>query len=489
VTKNLPKGWSWTTIYELSSLVTKGATPTTYGYKYQKKGILFVKVENIADYSINHNNLIHHISEEAHLFLKRSQLKTNDILFSIAGTIGRTCLVHTQDIPANINQALAIIRIPWSSIDKKFLLFYLDTYTAKKMSELGMRGVGMNNISLGNVKSIPVTLCPENEQKRIVKKIEILFDRLNKTKKELAKIPPLIKKFRQSVLAKAFNGELTKEWREKQKDLEPASILLERIRTERKKQLGKKYKEPEPIDTSNLLELPEGWEWATISEITLPEKDSMVDGPFGSDLKVSEYTNRGVPLIRLQNIERFHFKPENLRFISPKKADELARHSFKPGDIVITKLGKPLGKSCIIPIDQKPGIFVADIVRVRPNIKEFDREYLVFAINSFIAQLQFSSLTKGTTRPRVNLKQMREINIPIAPFEEQKHIVEKIKKILSFIDSIDKSVHSAIAHSEELTQSILAKAFRGELVEQDPNDEPAAILLEKIAKKKSTSSK
>ncbi|HUU51284.1 MAG TPA: restriction endonuclease subunit S, partial [Nitrospinota bacterium] len=151
--------------------------------------------------------------------------------------------------------------------------------------------------------------------------------------------------------------------------------------------------------------------------------------------------------------------------------------------------GKPLGKSCIIPIDQKPGIFVADIVRVRPNIKEFDREYLVFAINSFIAQLQFSSLTKGTTRPRVNLKQMREINIPIAPFEEQKHIVEKIKKILSFIDSIDKSVHSAIAHSEELTQSILAKAFRGELVEQDPNDEPAAILLEKIAKKKSTSSK
>lgn len=107
----LPQRWEWKKLGDLSVLITKGSTPTTYGYKYVDKGINFIKIENVSDGRIQLHTIQNFITEEAHQSQKRSILQENDILFSIAGTIGESCIVSKDDLPANTNQALAIIRL------------------------------------------------------------------------------------------------------------------------------------------------------------------------------------------------------------------------------------------------------------------------------------------------------------------------------------------------------------------------------------------
>jgi type I restriction enzyme S subunit len=109
-------------------------------------------------------------------------------------------------------------------------------------------------------------------------------------------------------------------------------------------------------------ELPSGWLVAALEELTEVPKQDIVDGPFGSNLKASSYVAAGVPIIRLQNIDRNRFLEKNIRFVTQAKANELARHSFKTGDIVITKLGNPVGKACVVPRSIPEGVIVADVV-------------------------------------------------------------------------------------------------------------------------------
>lgn len=174
--------------------------------------------------------------------------------------------------------------------------------------------------------------------------------------------------------------------------------------------------------------LPEEWRLAKLSELVSHPNKDIVDGPFGSNLKASEYVDTGIPIIRLQNIGRNSFLHKNLRYITNEKANELKRHNFSSGDIVITKLGSPLGKACLVPPNINWGIIVADVVRLRSNDNLVLKEYLVRAINSDIGIRQFEPLVKGTTRPRVNLGNIRDLIVPVPPLETQRRIVAILEK-------------------------------------------------------------
>lgn len=202
-----------------------------------------------------------------------------------------------------------------------------------------------------------------------------------------------------------------------------------------------------------LYQLPDGWKWKTLSETTLNAKADIVDGPFGSNLKASEYVSKGVPILRLQNVDRLNFINKNIQFITEKKAELLSRHSYKVGDIVITKLGAPLGKACIVPNDFEDGRIVADIVRARINESEFDKKYICYAINSSICVRQLESQTKGATRPRVNLSHMRGLILPIAPIAEQKRIVEKLDALLTRIDTAIEYLQESVTLADALAQN------------------------------------
>lgn len=174
--------------------------------------------------------------------------------------------------------------------------------------------------------------------------------------------------------------------------------------------------------------IPKSWELIKLRDLAGDNSD-IVGGPFGSNLKVSDYKLSGIPILRLQNIARNQFLNKDIKFISKEKADELKYHSFRYGDIILAKLGDPIGKTCIVPDHLKYGIVTADVVRIRvkPNIA--DKNYVMYALNTDFVEEQFRKQKTGTTRPRVNVSEVRRILIPKPTLKEQQQIEKVLSKI------------------------------------------------------------
>ncbi|SDG15836.1 type I restriction enzyme, S subunit [Methanolobus vulcani] len=170
-------------------------------------------------------------------------------------------------------------------------------------------------------------------------------------------------------------------------------------------------------------DIPENWNVIKLSEIG-EDKDSIVAGPFGSNLKVKDYKESGVPIIRLQNIERNNFILKDIKYISKEKADELSYHSYNEGDIVLAKLGDPIGKTCEVPAYMKNGIVTSDVVRIRVSSQKANKKFIEYMLNSPICNYQFVAKTVGSTRPRVNLSDVRDLIIFLPPISEQNEITD-----------------------------------------------------------------
>ena len=168
---------------DLCEVITKGTTPTSLGYKFIDKGINFIKIESINDIGNFIKNKFAYINKDCNAALKRSQLQAGDILFSIAGALGRTAIVTEEILPANTNQALAILRIKKDiKVDKKFLLHCLNSDVVKKQSDTFKGGTAQQNISLSQLKSYNIPLPSLVEQKDIVTKLDLIFTEINKFK-------------------------------------------------------------------------------------------------------------------------------------------------------------------------------------------------------------------------------------------------------------------------------------------------------------------
>jgi type I restriction enzyme S subunit len=168
----VPQNWTSGNLSELASLITKGSTPTTYGHKYKSVGIPFIRVENLTDGYIDTSSVTMFIDDAANETLRRSRLCSGDVLISIAGTIGRIAVVRDENVPANINQALAIIRGTDCVLAPLFLMYFLRSSAAHQRALKDARGGAMNNISLGDVARLNVPIPPKREQQRIIEEIE-----------------------------------------------------------------------------------------------------------------------------------------------------------------------------------------------------------------------------------------------------------------------------------------------------------------------------
>jgi type I restriction enzyme S subunit len=202
------------------------------------------------------------------------------------------------------------------------------------------------------------------------------------------------------------------------------------------------------------------WQRVPLSSLALPKSGSFVDGPFGSNLKATEYAPEGVPIIRLQNIRPNEFLAKDIKFISPKKSSELSRHSYEPGDLVISKLGDPPGYACVVPPSAGFGIIVADVVRFRGDPELTDHRYLSHFLNSPEGRQQFLKLSKGTTRTRVNLSSIKTIEIPIpSSLDEQK----RIAAVLDRADALRRQRQDSLQLTERFLQSVFIEMFGSEV--------------------------
>lgn len=438
----------------------------------------------------------------------------NDILFSIAGTIGETSIVTQSHLPANTNQALAIIKGTDRMFVPVFLKLQLDSFVSRVVKAKA-RGGAMSNVSLGDLMSLRVFLPPLAEQHRIVAKIEELFSDLDAGIASLKTAQAQLKIYRQAVLKWAFEGKLTAEWRkEKQQkgELKSTDELLAQIKAEREKRykeqvkewetavkaweaggkVGKKptkpkmLKEVEPLSEeaiAELLGLPEGWIYVRSESIsdfitkgTTPDKDelraSRGDIPF---IKVYNLTNSGTLDFSV-----------NPTFVSNEiHAVFLSRSKVIPGDILMNIVGPPLGKVSLIPDTFKEWNINQAIARYR--LLEFVwNKYFLHYLLSQVTIDRMSKKAKATAGQfNLTLEICREVEVPVCSQEEQKEIVQEIESRLSICDSLEATINENLQRAEALRQSILKHAFEGKLVPQDPNDEPAEKLLERIKQEKS----
>ena len=232
-----------------------------------------------------------------------------------------------------------------------------------------------------------------------------------------------------------------------------------------------------------LDQIPSSWKQVALADLFLDPKSHIVDGPFGSNLKASEYKSEGIPVLRIQNIDRNKFVDKNINFVTEEKAEFLKRHSFRSGDIIITKLGTPVGKACFVPSKYKHGIIVADLIRARITHGHVDPKFLVYQINSNGLIKQFERFTKGTTRPRINLGIVRQLEFNLPPINEQHRIVAKIEELFSELDNGVENLKLAKNQLKVYRQALLKHAFEGKLTEEwrkENNPEPAEKLLERI---------
>ncbi len=510
----IPPSWIVKKLEVLSRKITKGATPTTYGYEFQDSGINFVKIENISNGLIELSSIQTFISEEAHENQGRSILEENDVLFSIAGTIGQTCIVRKKDLPANTNQALAIISGSTDCLVPKFLEFQLRSAVASR-AKAKARGGAMNNISLGDLRSLQILVPPLNEQLRIVEKIEELFSELDKGVESLKTARAQLNVYRQAVLKHAFEGKLTAQWREENKDkLEKPEQLLARIKQERgaryERQLkewkaavkgweergkpGKKpampsqFKPPRditPEEIEPLPSIPKRWCFVRLCEVA----------QVGSGMSVSAARNIDNPIevayLRVANVQRGFLDLSDIKYMSIEKY-QLASLQLKDWDVLFNEGGDrdKLGRGWVWQAEITPCITQNHVFRASPYLTSESNSKLLSHWGNTFGQKYFNKTGKQTTNlASINKTVLSEFPVPLIPAEEQDEIHKQIDWTMTILDAQERDISVALDQADVLRQSILKRAFSGSLVKQDSGDEPASVLLDRIKAEREAAAK
>jgi type I restriction enzyme S subunit len=412
---------------------------------------------------------------------------------------GKVAVVPRLDNECGYGSTEFHVLRPQSCIAPDWIAHYVSQKGFRREAQRNMTGsAGQLRVPKHWLQEQYIPVAPSGEQRRIVAKIEELFSDLDAGVAALERVKAKLKRYRAAVLKAAVEGKLTEAWRKKNRPKETGQQLLDRILQERRcrweeeqlaayEQAGKKlpvgwkakYKEPAGPDESSLPELPEGWCWASVAQCASREDYAITDGPFGSNLKTEHYTDDGPRVIRLQNIGDGNFVEEDAH-ISFHHFTALQRHAVKHADVVIAMLGEMLPRACLVPLHIPPAIVKADCVKVTANRSLALPSFLVVALNSHPTRIRASAQIAGVGRPRLNLEKLRPLAIPLPPLSEQQQIIAEVDQRLSILQAADLQINANLKRSARLRQSILKRAFEGKLVSQDPNDEPASVLLERI---------
>ena len=394
----------------------------------------------------------------------------------------------------------------------KFLCYFMRSEKFRCFLASRASGVGgsLMRIKPSILADYSFPIAPIAEQARIVAKIDELFSELDKGVESLKMARSQLKVYRQAVLKQAFEGELTARWREENKGkLETAEQLFARIEQERaerieqqlenwiaavkqwKKQgkIGRRPKKPthpkliyqvDSGDVSRLPVLPKGWHWAPLAWLLSTEKVPMRTGPFGTMLKKHEHRDVGVPVLGIENIHEGQFIDGNKVFVSKEKAIELSAFEVEPEDLIISRSGT-VGEICSVPSGLGKALMSTNLLRVSLNQHVVLSKLFVFMFQGGGAvRNQVKEQCKGSSREFLNQSILRSVIFPICSLAEQVQLVGEIEKRLSLADQLLGCIESELLRSNPLRHTILKNAFSGKLVEQDPSDEPAFGLLERI---------
>jgi type I restriction enzyme S subunit len=368
---------------------------------------------------------------------KRTLIKRDDLLITITGANVGKCAHVDFDIPeAYVSQSVALVRFLDQTISEfiQKQLIAPSNSGDKTLLQQSAYGIGRPVLNLSNVRDIPILLPPLPEQKRIAVKLDTLLARIDACRDRLDKVPNIIKQFRKSVLAAATSGKLTEDWRDE-------------------------------LSVNNLFS--EG------NQIRLGSVCKLVNG-FAYSSK--DYVKKGIPLVRISDIDGKMAQPSADIFVPEEMYDE--KFLVRSGDILVAMSGATTGKvgryESILPALQNQRVGNLKISKPEKIIDGY-RDLILMASSEMILASAY-----GGAQPNISSKDIENFEMFLPTNEEQTEIVRRVEKLFALADRLEARVKTARAKVDSLTPSTLAKAFRGELVPQDPNDEPASVLLERI---------
>jgi type I restriction enzyme S subunit len=241
-----------------------------------------------------------------------------------------------------------------------------------------------------------------------------------------------------------------------------------------------KYEEPKQPEASELPALPEGWCWASVEQLASPIPRSLQSGPFGSSLLHSEFQETGVLAIGIDNVEDGRFSMGRQHRISPIKYAELSKYTARAFDVLITVMAT-VGRTCVVPAEIETAIITKHVYRITVDRGLADPFFVMQSLRgSASVRQQLYGSVQGQTRPGINGEILRRIALALPPLAEQHRIIAEIDRLLSIADELGPEVRAQLARTVRLRQSVLKHAFEGRLVPQDPMDEPASALLDRV---------
>lgn len=472
----LPLNWIELSFEKILELINGFAFKSS---EYVEQGVRVVRITNVQKGYFTDDNpkYYKHLDK-----LNKYQLKNNDILMSLTGNVGRVCLFENKYLPAYLNQRVACIRIKNEDIvNTKFIFYTLNSDHFENMCIRNSKGNAQLNLSTEFVKKIPLKIPPLNEQKRIVKKLDAIIPKVDEINSRLERIPTILKKARQSILNQAITGELTKEWRKKHPNINTAKIMLNNLRQTllndattnlNQTKLNEIYDYQEEYFS---YEIPDTWCFSTLEKLCKSFK-------YGTSSKSD--TSGIVPVLRMGNLQNGEIDWNDLVYTSNQQ--EIQKYNLNKNDVLFNRTNSPelVGKTAIYRGEQQ-AIYAGYLIKIE-NYSQLNSEYLNYALNStFAKEWKLEVKTDGVSQSNINAQKLAKFEISLPPIEEQEEIVRQVKILFEKLDKIEESYKKAKQYTDKITQSVLHKAFTGNLVPQDPNDKPVNLdeIHSNIAKK------
>ena len=400
---------------------------------------------------------------------RRFQLQSGDIVFARTGaTTGKSFLISSCP-DAVFASYLIRLRPDQSAVLARYLAFYLQSpsYWAQIMS--ARKGSAQPGVNAAILSTLRVPLAPLLEQERITAEIEKQFSRLDAAVATLKRVQASLKRYRAAVLQAACEGRLVHTEAElasaERRDYESAEVSLSRRKTAREKQVS--------LDGVGLHTLPSGWCWTTLGAIGDVRLGRQRSPKNRSDeyptpyVRAANITEQG---LRLDDVLEMDFKPH-----------ERETYRLTPGDVVLSEASGSVGQV------GKPAIWRGEIagccfqntvIRFRPFLITSAFAHLVFR-HFYVSQV-FARVAAGVGINHLGAERFSSIPFPLPPVAEQARIVAEVDRRLSVVDQVEEVIADNLKRAERLRQAILKRAFEGKLVPQDPNEEPASVLLERI---------
>jgi type I restriction enzyme S subunit len=405
---------------------------------------------------------VNHISQARYDESPEIQLNVGDALLVKDGAgIGKLGYVAQLPSPSTVNSSLLVVRPNDELLASKYLFYYFKGPKFQQIARERITGSATPHLFQKDIKRFNVLVPPKGEQRRIVAKLEKLLGQVDTCQQRLARIPTLLKRFRQSVLAAACSGRLTADWRDENPgDETRLGVLVELIRRRREtdaktpaqhEKLREIYDQEEKNDSGTL---PLGWGFVTLAKLC---------GSFDYGTSTKSQPTGKVPVLRMGNIQNGKLYWDDLVYTSDHT--EIDDYRLQPKTVLFNRTNSPelVGKTAIY-LGERPAIFAGYLIRVN-QCPELDPEYLNFCLNtSYAHEFCQSVKTDGVSQSNINAQKLGRFEVPFCSLPEQQEIVRRVKSLFTLADRIESRFAEGRRRVNGITQAILAKAFRGELV-------------------------